>query len=543
MSGQNTAQHGRNVSSEALAENSDTSSDDNDRNWSFPSITSWFQNLNKRFAATVCILCYVNLINYMDRSTVAGMIDNIRNDKDFNVKDDKSLGLLQTAFVICYMLFAPLFGYLGDRYNRKAIMVLGLSLWALSTFIGSFMKNFWAFLFFRALVGIGEASYSTIAPAIISDLFRKDSRSRVLALFYFAIPVGTGMGYIIGSEVAENTSDWRWGLRVTPFMGLLAILLIIFFMIDPERGHADGAHLTPGSPKEDLTALAKNKSYMLSLAGFTCVTFTAGAMMWWGPEFAFLGAKAACGAKAGCENITQADISKKFGVVMAVAGLLGVPLGSYASQILRHTIPNADPLVCGFTLLVSVPVVFFGFFTARYSLDWCFGLVFLGGLLLNCNWSIVSDITLYIVIPTRRSIASATQILISHALGDAISPYLVGVVADWIRPILAPFHPIDPKFSVEDHTPQYYDIEFRCLQYALFSCCFFQLAGAYCFMVMSWYVLDDKRKADRMISEANASAVVTEENPEILEDHDQAIIVNNMERNEEEIIPADEEVS
>ena len=41
MSGQNTAQHGRNVSSEALAENSDTSSDDNDRNWSFPSITSW----------------------------------------------------------------------------------------------------------------------------------------------------------------------------------------------------------------------------------------------------------------------------------------------------------------------------------------------------------------------------------------------------------------------------------------------------------------------------------------------------------------------
>ena len=110
----------------------------------------------------------------------------------------------------------------------------------------------------------------------------------------------------LGSEVAENTSDWRWGLRVTPFMGLLAILLIIFFMIDPERGlfcilycytsclftfyflkfnieitklftwkytgHADGAHLTPGSPKEDLTALAKNKSYMLSLAGFTCVT-------------------------------------------------------------------------------------------------------------------------------------------------------------------------------------------------------------------------------------------------------------------------------
>ena len=70
------------------------------------------------------------------------------------------------------------------------------------------MKNFWAFLFFRALVGVGEASYSTIAPAIISDLFRKDSRSRVLALFYFAIPVGTGMGYIIGNTSMHFGCTW-----------------------------------------------------------------------------------------------------------------------------------------------------------------------------------------------------------------------------------------------------------------------------------------------------------------------------------------------
>ena len=60
------------------------------------------------------------------------------------------------------------------------------------------MTSFWMFLAFRALVGIGEASYSVVAPAIISDLFSKDSRSSVLALFYFAIPVGTGLGYIVG---------------------------------------------------------------------------------------------------------------------------------------------------------------------------------------------------------------------------------------------------------------------------------------------------------------------------------------------------------
>ena len=66
---------------------------------------------------------------------------------------------------------------------------------------------------------------------------------------------------------------------------------------------------------------------------------------------------------------------------------------------------------------------------------------------MNSNWSIVSDITLYIVIPTRRSIASATQILISHAFGDAISPYLIGVIADWIRPALSPFHPLNENIT------------------------------------------------------------------------------------------------
>jgi MFS family permease len=130
----------------------------------------------------------------MDRSTLAGMIDHIRNDASFNVKSDKSLGLLQTAFVICYMIFAPIFGYLGDRFNRKWLITVGLTFWSLSTLIGSFMTNFWCFLLFRAFVGIGEASYSTVAPAIISDLFSKDARSNVLALFFFAIPVGTGLG-------------------------------------------------------------------------------------------------------------------------------------------------------------------------------------------------------------------------------------------------------------------------------------------------------------------------------------------------------------
>jgi len=82
-------------------------------------------------------------------------------------------------------------------------------------------------------------------------------------------------------------------------------------------------------------------------------------------------------------------------------------------------------------------------------------------------------------------------------------------VADWIRPAISPFNPPE-----KEHTPEYYDTEFRCLQYALFVCCFFQVAGAFAFMVMSWYVIEDKNKADLIIAENtedNEPIVVNEE--------------------------------
>ena len=52
--------------------------------------------------------------------------------------DDTYGGLLQTAFIVSYMLLSPIFGYLGDRYTRKYIIAFGILLWSAFTFVGSF---------------------------------------------------------------------------------------------------------------------------------------------------------------------------------------------------------------------------------------------------------------------------------------------------------------------------------------------------------------------------------------------------------------------
>ena len=195
-------------------------------------------------------------------------------------------GLLQTAFVASFMVFAPMFGYLGDRYNRKWVMVVGITIWAVATLMGSFMTSFEGFMVMRAIVGIGEASYTTIAPTIISDIFVKETRSKALAIFYFAIPVGSGLGYVVGKGLADIFGEWQWALRGTPILGAMAVLAILFFVQDPPRGESEGHdQLKATSYCEDLKDVCSNKSFIFSTLGFTCVTFCTGALSWWGPKF------------------------------------------------------------------------------------------------------------------------------------------------------------------------------------------------------------------------------------------------------------------
>ncbi|CAG0913531.1 unnamed protein product [Notodromas monacha] len=457
--------------------------------------------LTRRQLVTVSVLCFVNLINYMDRFTLAGILTDLQCY--FSIGNDEG-GLLQTVFILSYMIFAPLFGYLGDRHSRKIIMSLGVFLWSLTTLIGSFMTGFGWFIFFRAMVGIGEASYSTIAPTIISDMFVKDMRSRMLALFYFAIPVGSGLGYITGSKMREMFGAWQWSLRVTPAMGMLAIIFIIFFMDDPPRGESEGAHLQTTSWGQDIKALCKNASFMLSTVGFTCVAFVAGALAWWGPKFVALGMAAQGNTDVSREN----DVAFKFGLITMISGILGVPLGAFIAQKLRPKWDKTDPMVCAIGLLLSAPFLFFASICAEYNTPGTFALIFFGELFLNLNWSVVADILLYVVIPTRRSTAEAFQILISHAFGDAGSPYLIGQVSEIVK---ESYGSVASKRvesatnatscggfpSVSSTNPV---VDFRSLQYALFICVFVEVLGGLFFVMNGWFIKNDRDQVQRVIA-------------------------------------------
>ncbi|XP_063624017.1 protein spinster isoform X1 [Cydia splendana] len=438
---------------------------------------------------TVGILCFINLINYMDRFTIAGVLGDVK--KEFAIGDDQA-GLLQTVFVVAYMVFAPIFGYLGDRYSRRWIMAGGVALWSLTTFVGSFFTNFGMFTFFRGLVGIGEASYSTIAPTIISDLFVGNVRSKMLAFFYFAIPVGSGLGYIVGSVAGAAAHNWRWGLRVTPFLGAVAVALIAWVMTDPERGQAEDSHIKATSYKADIRSLVRNPSFMLSTLAFTCVAFVTGALAWWGPQFIFLGLT----LQPNMQDITLERVSLIFGGITMTSGLLGVPLGAWLGAALVKRYPRSHAVICGVGLLLSAPAMTLGLVLCEHYFYGPFVAMFIGEVFLNLNWAIVADMSLYVVVPPRRSTAEAFQILISHMFGDAGSPYLVGVISESLKKSLGTMPLESPSTSVQ----------FRALQYALFVTCFVEVIGGVFFLLTSIYIVRDKLKVDRAIAEAEAQS-------------------------------------
>ncbi|VDL63689.1 unnamed protein product [Nippostrongylus brasiliensis] len=180
------------------------------------------------------------------------------------------------------MCFSPLFGFLGDRYSRKRIIIAGMIIWIVTVFASTFIPAnlFWLFALSRGIVGIGQASFTVISPSVIGDLFSGDARSRMLMFLYLAIPFGSGLGFIISSTVAAFAGDWHWGVRVTAPFGILFIVLVIVLTVDPERGSADDKDPHHGHAKaghtgflEDLWSLIKKLKITVTRTFlFICIT-------------------------------------------------------------------------------------------------------------------------------------------------------------------------------------------------------------------------------------------------------------------------------
>src|SRR6185503_10186767 len=182
----------------------------------------------------------LNLLNYLDRFVLNAVRTPLAADFQIGYGDS---GRTVTAFMFGYFLTSPFFGYLGDRVSRKWLIAFGIFVWSVGTVLTGFAASFMTLLWYRVLVGFGEASYATISPSLISDAFAATKRNNALTIFYAALPVGAALGYLVGGEISAIWG-WRHAFIWAGIPGVLLALVLLPFK-DPERGQAD---LTAGEP-------------------------------------------------------------------------------------------------------------------------------------------------------------------------------------------------------------------------------------------------------------------------------------------------------
>jgi len=363
-----------------------------------------------RFA--VAVLTAMNLLNYMDRYVPSSVKDLVKADLKLT---DEQTSLPLMAFVLVYMCASPIFGSLADRVSRRVLLASGVALWSLATGAAAFATGFGTFLLARALVGVGEAAYATIGPALLADFFAPARRNRVLTIFYVAIPVGTAIGFSAGGWIGLH-HGWRMAFLVCALPGLAAAALAMKIR-DPGRGASDEGDVAgPSVPwRHALGQLARNREYVLVVAGYAAVTFAGGAMVDWFPAFL---------SRHRGFDFEKAD--HMIGLAVVFGGLGGTAFGGWFADRLRTRNPyfalsGATMLGAGVCAVVAVTahdvtVITLAAFATQF-LMWCYnGPV--NAVIVNC------------VPSALRTRAFALSIFTIHLLGDALSPVVVGRISD-----------------------------------------------------------------------------------------------------------------
>ncbi|XP_026451709.1 probable sphingolipid transporter spinster homolog 2 [Papaver somniferum] len=432
------------------------------------------------------IFCLMNLLNYVDRGVIASTGVNgtpkVCNASGeciagkgiqgaFNLTNFQD-GALSTAFMVGLLVASPIFASFAKNYNKPFRLIgVGLLIWTIATACCGVTSNFWNIVVCRMLVGVGEASFMSLAAPFIDDNAPVARKTFCLGLFYMCIPVGIAFGYVYGGFVASHL-NWRCAFFGEAIL-MLPFVFLCFFM-EPlqlkgfESGEAtlttsvqielhevkitevseqgkDVVYVSSGgglsnnkiSRKtclskrtikrisrfckdmiwKDIKVLLFEKVYVVSVLGYVAYTFVIGAYSYWGP-------------KAGADIYHMTNPDMFFGVITVFCGTCGTLAGAYLFDRINCSIKNGFKLLTATTALGGACC--FGAFCFK-SMYGFLAFFVLGQLFLFAAQAPVTFICLHSVKPSLRPISLAISTVAIHIFGDVPSSPLVGRIQDQIH--------------------------------------------------------------------------------------------------------------
>jgi len=383
---------------------------------------------------TLIVLTAINFLNYIDRYVLAAVVESVRVEF---VLDDADAGLLGLMFIVVYTIASPFAGWFGDRRTRKWLVAGGVALWSVATFACAFARDYHELLLLRALVGVGEAGYATVAPGMIADLFAAERRGRMLAWFYLAIPVGSALGYMLGGTIAGHheavlglfglagatDQGWRVAFAVAGLPGL-AFAFAAAWLPEPIRGHHEGGvaeRARIDSPIQAIRRLFASPAWRATTGGMVLMTFALGGLAFWMPTFL-----------QRAHGMDEAAAGTVFGGLTVVGGLIATMTGGWLGDRAQALRPGGYLRVSGWGLIVGAPaVLIMALLDLRIAV---LVLAFVAEFFLFLNTGPLNAALVGCVPANLRASSMALNVLMIHALGDALSPWLMGVCSSELGP-------------------------------------------------------------------------------------------------------------
>jgi MFS family permease len=374
--------------------------------------------MNKRAAYYgLAVVTLLNFLNYVDRYIIAAVLPRMQSELSLT---NTQAGLLATAFLVAYFITSPVFGSLGDRRSRTRLMAFGVGAWSIATAATGLMRTFAQLMTTRSFVGIGEAAYATISPALLSDYFPRTQRGRAFAVFYVAIPVGAAAGYLIGGLI-EPSFGWRAAFYFVGIPGV-AMALLALTISDPPRGSMEDAEPSTPQPQPILVTIrsfSRNPSYVGTVFGYAAYTFAVSGLAFWMPAY--------------LESVRGIELARAnflVGSVTVVAGLGGTAVGGYLGDLLAARMKNGQLWICALSSLAGIVPAWLALTSpsAPAYVVW----LFIAEFFLFLSTGPVNVVIVSVVPVAVRAMAMAVSIFVIHLFGDAIAPPIIGALADVI---------------------------------------------------------------------------------------------------------------
>jgi len=378
-------------------------------------------NLHPRTA--LIVLTALNLLNYVDRSVLNAVQPLVQEELHLT---KTQIGYLTSAFLIFYSLAAPFVGPLADRYSRKLIIALGGVFWSSLTLLTAFTHTYTELLIRHTLVGIGEATFVTIAPTFVADLFAEQKRGRILGVFYLAIPVGSAAGYLLGGNLAPH-HGWRFPFYIAAAPGFL-LAITVLFLKEPQRGQFDSLKETP--ERGTVLGLFRNPAFLTATLGMAFMTFSLGGIQVWMPQFLYSE-----------RHYSLEAANYMFGLIIVVDGIAASLAGGWLGDYLLKRMKSSYYLISAAGMALGIPAMIVALFSRGKIMV---PAIAVAAFFLLLNTSPLNAAVINSVGARIRATAIAVNIFIIHTIGDVPSPTMMGWVADrrnlqaaFILPVIA----------------------------------------------------------------------------------------------------------